>query len=276
VIQLVTALATGCVVSASGTWSLAPSAEILLGDPVAHVVMVPSTDDHLTMTVPRGAPACVTIGKDGRRAEIGWRDRPVAGGDTVHVRLAIPSGRQVVLRLGGGTVAAHGLSATLALTTVSADLRATDVRADLSVRSVEGDIWVDTADAPVRARTTRGVVRVMNAANLVTIATVDGAIHVSGPVTGGRIESWSGAIDVTLPPVRGAVPLEVTTYSSDVVVHQDPARRRRIRARSEGGRVIAARPGTLGAEVVLPGTPLGGDINVLTKTGTIHLREEMP
>lgn len=152
-IQLMTAVVAGCVLSASGRWSMAPSAEILLGDPVAHVVMVPSTDDHLTMTVTRGAPACVTIGKDGRRAEIGWHDRPVVGGDTVHVRLAIPSGRQVVLRLGGGTVSAHGLSAALALTTVSADLRATGVRADLSVRSVEGDISVDGADAPVRART---------------------------------------------------------------------------------------------------------------------------
>lgn len=230
-------------------------------------------------------------GRGGRKVEIGRRGDVEAWAD---LRILVPAGRRVAVRLALGSLAARDVASNLSLDTSSGDITA---------ERLEGDLDMDTGSGNVMATGIRGQLNVDTGSGDVTVgdATVgtlgidtgSGTVRVngfkaealevdtgSGDVTAtgdaGRVMVDTGSGNVSLSLGAGLQDVSVETGSGDVTVLIPEGYGARVHLETASGDLevgvplqLLRRGGDLLEGTIGDGT---GSVDVETGSGNISLR----
>lgn len=252
-------------------WAVAPDVALRIWLPSGQLELEAWDRDSLdvTGTAARGASFFGGAGAGGRGAKFGVeakrRDDPALPGGTLRVR--VPRGARVAVKLTEGRVTAIGTAGSLEVLTVTGDV---------AIRQASGSVTVETIDAVVRISASVGAIRVRNGGGAVTLTdvqgsltltTVGGNIAVEGTGLGdGRLETIGGTITVngTLAP---RARLDLQTHDGAITLALDRGAVPRLDLATRGGLVrngLGLGDAKFG-EIV--GRSFKGGINVLPRSG---------
>ena len=230
-------------------------------------------------------------GRGGRKVEIGRHGDVEAWAD---LRILVPAGRRVAVRLAVGGLAARDVASNLSLDTSSGDITAERLEGDLDMDTGSGNVMATGIKGQLNIDTGSGEVTVSDATvGTLGIDTGSGSVRVngfqaealeidtgSGDVTvtgdGGRILVDTGSGSVSLSLGAGLRNVSVDTGSGDVTVLVPEGYGARVHLETSSGDLEVGVPLQLlrrGGDI-LEGT-IGdgtGSVDVETGSGNINLR----
>jgi hypothetical protein len=228
-----------------------------------------------------------------RRVEISNRGGGLEA--SADLRIAIPSGKRVLVALGAGMIEARNVSGDLSLDTGSGSIRTTGTSGGLNLDTGSGDVTVDGADGDVNIDTGSGdvVVRSVRGPDL-NVDTGSGSVTVDGVVapeigvdtgsgdvrildaTTDEVSIDTGSGDVEVVAVGGSASFNVDTGSGDVTISVPDSYAGSVSLETGSGRLVTDIPITVTSkdeDEIRGRIGSGGssEIQIETGSGTIRL-----
>jgi DUF4097 and DUF4098 domain-containing protein YvlB len=171
------------------------------------------------------------------------------GDSSLHMRLVVPTGSEMMVRTGSADVTVDGTVGAAQVKSGSGEVRMGQLAAPAQIETGSGDVRVETAHAELRVKSGSGDVTVTRAESAVAVSTGSGDVRLgttSGPAV---VKTGSGDFRV----VDAGDDVSLATGSGDLLV--ETARRGRFTVKGASGDVQIGIPA---------GIPVWTDINTLT------------
>lgn len=234
----------------------------LVGDSEG-VDLLPVGGDRATVSVPTlfGAPRAETEATwqgDTLRLELSCRG---IGGCGREIRVGVPSGIPVSVRLTSGSFDARDLDAALNVTATSGSVDLRDIRGDVSVETTSGSVELSDHTGAARVRSTSGSVRTESSGGDVTVETTTGAVDVRAGAAGQvSAKSNTGSIDARVDSGLRWLWAESGSGSVDVVV-------------PKGTYDVSGRDGSGSRDVDVRNGRDGVPLHVESRSGSVEVDE---
>ena len=207
-----------------------------------------STESSVEVRGPRAEEFVISY--DGKRLSvIAPHGRFFGRGDSHDVRVQLPSGSELVTKMGSADTSTSGTLGLLALKSGSGDIEIERAEGPVVIESGSGDIKGLEFAADVRIKSGSGDIEVREVRGKTGISTGSGDVSLGTVHSSTVIKTGSGDLQVN----RSEADVSLTTASGDLTIGAAP--RGRVTAKNVSGDVRVGIP---------TGTPVWTDINTVT------------
>lgn len=180
--------------------------------------------------------------------------------------VTIPRAAQLWVKMTNGTIDAEGTQGTLELYTVGGSVTVRRASGVLSVETIDAAITVEQSHGDIRLRGGKAPVALRDVLGTASVATVSGAVTISGASPECRVETIGGDIIWHSTALRGAT-AELQTHSGTMRVDVNPRTMPQLDLSSRTGKVTPHATTGSPKEGRIVARSFRGAINVVTVGG---------